>query len=60
LGPLDDHASFQLKKKMVENNIPQSVELGYLRVVASFFGSHQSAHVFPQKAPSGLVRIQEL
>jgi hypothetical protein len=45
---------------MVENNIPQSVELGYLRVVASFFGSHQSAHVFPQKAPSGLVRIQEL
>jgi hypothetical protein len=26
----------KLKKKMIENNIPQSVELRYSRVVASF------------------------
>jgi len=33
---------------MVENNIPQSAELSYPRAVASLFGGHQSACVFPQ------------
>jgi hypothetical protein len=51
----------KLRKKMVENKIPQSVELGYPRVVAPLFGGHQFVHVFSlQKTPSGLVRVQEL
>jgi hypothetical protein len=29
---------------MVENNIPQNIELGYPQVVVSFFGGHQSLH----------------
>jgi len=46
---------------MVENKIPQSVELGYPRVFAPLFGGHQFVHVFSlQKTPSGLVRVQEL
>jgi len=49
-----------LLKKDLNNNIPKSDELGYPLVVASFFGSHQSASAFPQKDPLGLVRIQEL
>jgi hypothetical protein len=48
-----------LRKKMVENNMPQSAELGSPRAIALLFCGHQSTRAFSQKAPSGLVRIQK-
>jgi len=44
---------------MVENQLPQSAELGYPRTIAPFFSGHHSAHVFQQKTSSGLARVQE-
>jgi hypothetical protein len=35
---------------MVETNIPQTVELVYPQIIASFFDGYHSAHAFQQKS----------
>jgi len=43
------HKNNNLRKTMVENNIPQSTEVSYPWAIAPHFCSHQCAHAFPQK-----------